>query len=379
MKENKCQLIYYCSVLIVFFACNSNKLNTSEQSELINIKLNKADEILVSTLFDSLTYIVLDDEKDISLLKTINKLEICDSLMFLLDKQNNKLHCFNLRGTYLNTIGNIGNGPGEYLKISDFAIDYKKNEIVVLDRNLRKILIYSFKGNFKENYTIKMMAECISVYNDGYFFYTSGSDYYTANKQDLGYNLFFTDNKCNIVDKMFKYNPECENRMKERAFDYNLNDSTLLFHYAIYDTIYKINKNGNITKYVVDFGNYKVPISKINSDNYKYYVNKDGYAIISGACHSDKYLFINYALNNRIRFLIANSEGECIVNASFMKNDIDKTSFALSYPLKMIDNRVYFIKNTSDLLFDHKMDSLFIDGKKLTLESNPVIIVGYLK
>lgn len=379
MLKNRFVAVCFCIIFILFWTCKSEEHTISDQSELVTITLKDAEQIKMSTLFDNLSYVVLDDEKDISLLKSVDKMEVCDSLMFLLDKTNNKLHCFDLEGIYLNTIGCVGNGPGEYVKISDFAIDHADHTIVILDRNSRKIVVYSLDGNFINSHAIGMMAESVSAYGDKYVFYTSGSDYYTSNKDELGYNLFITDKKCNILSKMFKYNPNCENIMKDRPFDFNWKDSTLLFHYAIYDTIYKMASDGKMIKYVVDFGEQKVPIAKVNEENYKYYLNKDGYSIISKVCHSDNYMFINYAFNNRIRCIITDNKGKCIANSSMMKNDIDDTLFALFCPLKVIDNRAYFIRSSSDLLFDHKKDSLWIKNKCLTAESNPVIIIGYLK
>lgn len=369
------------AILISFFlfSCNSNTITTKYSSKEINIKLNKAEIALTSLVFDSLNYITLDDKNDISLLKDVNKIELCDSLMFLLDMENNKLFCFDIDGNFVTTIGKNGQGPGEYVKIFDFAIDHDKKQIIILDRSIRKILSYKLNGEYIESHTLNMMACKLEVCGNNYLFYTGGSDYYTKNKDKLGYNIFLTDRECNIIEKRLPYNPDYDNLINDKVFDYNLGDSTVCFHYAIYDTIYEFNCKNTPAKYVVDFNENKIPISEINSENFKDYINKSKYAMISNVCHSNDYMFVNYTLNNRVCFFIFNKKMNSVMNFSLMKNDIDKTSFALTYPLKLINNKAYFVKSAIDLLSDNKKDSIILNQNLITSDSNPIIIIGNLK
>lgn len=101
--------------------------------------------------------------------------------------------------------------------------------------------------------------------------------------------------------------------------------------------------------------------------------------MISNVCHSSDYMFVNYTLNNRVCFFIFNKKMNSVMNFSLMKNDIDKTSFALTYPLKLINNKAYFVKSAIDLLSDNKKDSIILNQNLITSDSNPIIIIGNLK
>ena len=134
-----------------------------------------------------------------------------------------------------------------------------------------------------------------------------------------------------------------------------------------------------IKKINIDFNKSKLPINKINLENFKYYTNKTGYARLFKVFHSDNYLFINYIYNNKIHFAIQRKSKMDLINSSFLENDIDKTSFSLAIPLKINRNKVYFTKTAQEILLNYNKDSIVLNKKTITAESNPVIIIGHLK
>lgn len=45
-------------------------------------------------------------------------------------------------------VGNIGQGPGEYVTLGEFLIDENHKEVYIVGGG---ILVYDFEGNFKRN------------------------------------------------------------------------------------------------------------------------------------------------------------------------------------------------------------------------------------
>jgi hypothetical protein len=52
-------------------------------------------------------------------------------------------------GKFINSVGNIGQSPGEYLTATDVCIDKKRREIVI--SGIEQISHYDFNGNYLYN------------------------------------------------------------------------------------------------------------------------------------------------------------------------------------------------------------------------------------
>lgn len=376
----------YIFIIIIFvfilFSCKNSKDSyyTKQNYETISIDIEKSKKTLTSEMFDSIRYIILED-KEKSLIKNVNKIEIDNNNIYIMDSFN-KLLCFDKNGNYLNNIGKIGQGPGEYIKIFDFTLDKNLNEILILDRTEKKIIHYNLNGNFKSQSNIKVMASQISILDNNFLLFSGGSDYYTNNKGTLSFNLFLQSLNGDIIKKEFPYKEKYDNIVINKVFDTNYHDLTTLFHYAIYDTIYEITPEYIYPKYHIDFTKNKLPLDKINKENFRSYLNKTQYASIIDVSHSKKYLYINYRQNGRVHFYLKRNNKQDL-SVSFLENDLDKTSFSLSKSDKIIDNKVFYVKYPEDILRSYQSDSVSLKTpngiKTITKDSNPVIVIGYLK
>lgn len=379
---------YIIIFIIFFFSCTSNQEIKYPVAEIRELNIMNSKPANLSTLFDSLSYIKLEDKKNEALLKEVSKIEIHKDTIYVLDKESNKICLFNSNGNFITQLGNIGQGPGEFIKVSDFTMDYAANKIIVLDILSSKINIYNSNGTFDHEIHLECMARQLVATKNHYIFYTAGSNYYTSKEkkskpeEKLGYNLFITDKKGNILQKFFYYKPILDDLLCKNTLSYDKKNDIAYFHYAVYDTIYAFSPKGN-TKYWVNFGKNRMPYKKMNEDNFKFYTNKTGFAQLINICCSDNYIFANYSLNNKVHLFINKLNTKEITNISFIKNDFDKTSFALTYPHKIVENKVYFSKRADHLLSNYKSDSVYLkqNGEKIfiTSESNPILVIGYLK
>ena len=367
-------------LVLITASCEYSPRSIKEiQGGIEKIHVGNPENVFISEIFDSISYIPLKDSESHSLMSEVSKLEKVDSLFFILDKNVQKLYIYNDSGSFLKTVGRIGQGPGEYVTISDFSVDYKKKEILILDRSGRKIIKYDILGNYIDSYKIDIMATKICSLGDKCAVYTGGNDYYTNRKKELGYNLFFYNPDFMLQEKHFYHNPDYDNMVRDRVFDYNHSDSTLVYHHSICDTVYFFKEHGVNHKLVVDFGDSTLPIEAINKGNIREYINSSKYASILSVTYSSQYMFVNYSQKRRVHTILFDKAKGTMLNIDFLRNDLDDTMFAIPYPLKIVGNQAYYSKEASKLLFEHKKDSLILGDDVIKEDNNPVLVVGHLK
>jgi hypothetical protein len=103
----------------------------------------------LSKLFRKVKTIILETKEN-ALIGTIKSMQVYKDSIFILDiSRSNGVFLFNKEGRFLKRYGNIGQGPGEYLKAFDFTLDFKNKILYILDSNSQSILMYNLtSGNY---------------------------------------------------------------------------------------------------------------------------------------------------------------------------------------------------------------------------------------
>jgi len=114
--------------------------------------INNIVEIPVSTIAKEIEYIPLETRTE-SLLDEVVKVTLADSFIFVSDVK--KLLQFDRQGRFIRQIGSIGRGPGEYISVSDFSVDNRKEVVYIYSTNSDNMLIFNFKGNFIKSFMFK--------------------------------------------------------------------------------------------------------------------------------------------------------------------------------------------------------------------------------
>ena len=86
--------------------------------------------------------IVKLENSDSSVLSYIQKIEIEDSLLYVMDDIFKGISIYSLEGKLTKKFTKVGKGPGEYLSINDFIVDQNNNRLEVFDRQLMRIYVY---------------------------------------------------------------------------------------------------------------------------------------------------------------------------------------------------------------------------------------------
>ena len=120
--------------IILLYSC-------SKQEPINDIKKLVFNEDVNPNIFNTLTYKFIPLEtNDSCLFSEIREIKIVDNKIYIIDDKRSKLLVFDISGKFITQIGNLGNGPGEYVAPSNFNIDKEKQIITIADVGLSKLL-----------------------------------------------------------------------------------------------------------------------------------------------------------------------------------------------------------------------------------------------
>lgn len=184
-------------IAIILTSCNEKK----EQDESIEVSthtinvnnVEKKEKILFSEYFSKVTAIVLETHDD-AIIGDVSGIQVTDSLIFILDRlYANSLYAFKKDGSFVRKIGNSGQGPEEYIDVSDFTIDTKNEEIYLMDPESNKINIYNYHtGKFIRSFnlgkndikTIHIQYFDNKIYGDAFFYDMNKKEKYLLQEID---------------------------------------------------------------------------------------------------------------------------------------------------------------------------------------------------
>ena len=168
-------LFFYFSISIFFFSCSNKQKELSLIGSNYTINLDGEQDVHVplSSFFKNVKPIILETNED-CLIGKIDELQVFDGRIYVLDKLIAKsLFVFDMDGRFIKKIGNLGQGPGEYIQLGDFTIDTKNRFIFLLDWGAYAHK-YHLDGTFVQTVTPQLSDanfDFIQFYNDKLYLY----------------------------------------------------------------------------------------------------------------------------------------------------------------------------------------------------------------
>lgn len=369
------KFILFCILCSVLHGC---KESAEEQGcPVIYADIEKIDKVSFFDIFSRAEIIPLETN-DSSLIKYIYKVVYDNNRYYVFDYMQAEILTFDEAGKFLFKISDRGQGPEEYLNISDFDIDKQNDRIVVLDPINNAMFEYDLSGNFITRYKLPRIT---NAYKSFIYLNTDTLVYFTF---DYDNRLkFYSKSKGVIFKELY---PEKDNVLYNITLEFPY--ETTFFRSAD-NVVYEITQGCELTeKYRWDFGklnNSKKQISKFD--------NIHNTMSLFPKVHNSE--IINYIFTVQGRFsdflcsrvVRKNKKIHIFHDQKNQKNYIfDKTSEnATFHPLSWQDDFVigYYADewgHIDDTLPDAILDSLNISIKKsLKDDSNPVLIKYYFK
>lgn len=287
MKRNKCILLI-CFTSLLLGACkNDNKTDYNQCEQTIQI--DKPDGTSIVDLIDKASVFLVNPEKsDESLLGLVSRVEVYKNRIYAKDMLVSKgIYIFDMDGKFLRKPTSIGQGPEEYITLSDFKIDKKNDKLIINDRYNKTVSFLDLEGNFLNRKKVDFTGEYFAPLSNGeYAFFTDMSS-------------IDGENTILVADKNFKikrsYYPINQNHNFIMGAPTRLSateDGSVLFS-PVYDSkIYEITNDGFKAKYCFDctFGK-KLPNEvavSLTPQTLKKTLNSEGYILFRGDLINNK-------------------------------------------------------------------------------------------
>ncbi len=387
--------------LLLFFLMSCNeplKENKNSSNTNYNIKINpdKAIDIKISDIYDSIYMVPLETNKN-CLIEHIEKLFIVKKNIIILDngRTNSQILHFDHSGKFQNKIGSEGKGPGEYYFIND--IDIYNNNIYILDAN-RKIICYSINNHFIDEFNTNIPGNNLCILNDSTFLISNNGGL-MPNKKD-GYYIYKI-NKKTILNKSFKIPNELlhsTHKDTRRLLKFN---NEIYYIKPFSNIVYKYTNN-NFEAYVtMDFeSHYQTYERIINSLNKKYspyeyaiklqiHITKNNIITgLSSYIETEKHIKGSYTFKKIRKSFIYNkitgktidintlSENEKIFTGINIKSYVTN-DFEVYYMFKSnFENLAKYLKKNK-LIYNVKNPVTYFKNN-MNIEDNPVLIYTHL-
>lgn len=358
---------------ILFFACDSSH-DIQSQVKTFVVSLENASKTDFYTMFDSISYIPLQTVAD-NEIGRIGRILHEQKKFFLLDDLTHCIYIFHADGQYDCKIDAVGNGVGEYVQITDFAIDQFLHQIKILDGMQSKIVTYNMDGSFVKETKLPVIPAPLHFCqmdscNFAFDFQRNSSE------KKWMYNL--------IISSETLTNPKAYFLPYDRGVDVSFSPRVTLqkfrdevIYTPLYSSIiYTIDSAGLTPRYVFDFGDHWVGsdfINKIWNDPlaFRNSLEENDFVYFFNPLESESHIYAEFMYKKNKYHLIVDK----ITNHQFLQRETDTYKCHYSeIPMCTIDN--HFVIPLTPNEYNHivSFDSLCIDE-----EDNPVLMIASFK
>jgi hypothetical protein len=356
------------AVLLVLIGLSSCNNRTGNSGNNISVDVSKIKHKLVlNCKADNVQFVALETN-DESCIGHIDKILRANNHIYILDREITKsVYIFNDNGKFISKIRNIGKGPGEYIEPYDFIIDQDTGNILILDVDLGKVLLYN-ENIFQKEFKLNQEFFFFEKLNDNYI----GINNSCFEEKDC-FKILIYDSIFNLKDKFIELEQtqdKVEWDLRETIFK---DCSGLYISEAFSNTIYHIDNNLNRTPYLnIDFGKNGIDLKMKNEQRDKF---------LSYLDHTDKaFLIDEFKQNNQIRYFSFVYKHFSVFhlmnidepNQSIMVNSIQSEGDMVLYPKYLDDQFFYFKVSAEDIV--NKYSDYKVRLGDISETSNPILV-----
>ena len=262
-------------LLLLFTSCNNgSKLRTTNDVIHVNHleKINNSDIPPISHIKER-RYIKLYSA-DIELnFKQISKIQIYNNNFFILDSSMSILLVYDFNGNAIAQIGKRGNGPNEYLDVTDFDID-KDGNIYVIDGSLNKLFVYDKTFKLTQKKDLPFQVDIIKVLENGN--YLLGLSSWDSSKYK-GSKIILTNNHLEETQILSVYDEYVDSSVWISKYTFSSTNNRILYNRPLDNEIVQFSNTGEFIGFLLfDFGKDEMPNNE-KKDIMKYYHKLETY------------------------------------------------------------------------------------------------------
>jgi hypothetical protein len=343
--------VSFISLLLV--SCDSGSGGKPSMLEEINVTWKIDVDPLAavycktSDLIDSNSIELIPLKTDsVNVLGRIDKVRFRNGKIVVADfNVSNSIFVFDSAGNFLNRIGNVGHGPGEYSRLSDFELN---DSGIVLLADERRCEFYSLQGVFLREFSTSFYSfKFAAMPGNKYLFcpcYRENLNYFKSNDN---FNFILTNSNGCVLSYGFPYNLNNINSETIPASE-SIASGQIIRGKNNYiavgmmgnDTIYAGDKTGLFPFFALNFVNKKLPdtffLSKGNFAS-KTFVYQNSATVDPQFFYSyDSLLAINYCYQNSLLAAVYNAKTGKTLNIRGL--EIDCKGIPIQLPFLASDN-----------------------------------------
>lgn len=383
------QIFILYIIAILSISCHRQarwvETDTSTLEEII-VDPQNGNILSLDSLIERVEFVKLEtNDKD--LIGKISQIYFSDSLIFVVDSRFTKsIFIYNMQGQLHNKISQIGNGPGEYSELSNVNFLPEKQLLIVFDRPQKRILSYSYNGEWISTETPPFLSNYFEYSNSGFKAY----ECYGLDDVKLGKdknNTLIVTNADNKV--LYSFHKDIYNT----NFTYTKNKTLRIFDNEIYyspninDTIYLITDSLVKAQYCIQIPNHNIPNRQEYLTNSKFEDFLNNHFFFNGDFIELKdFTYVNimtpwgypsiiYSHSKKISYLTSNQGNNPFY--AFL-NTAPKARYQDNCIVLDVD--AYIILSVKEKLYQNKteMAKLNFLFENLTEDSNPVLFFYHL-
>lgn len=213
------------------------------------------DEVQDTSLFSN-PHVFMLEQKEQSLIASIDHVIERDSVYYILDKRVNQVLLYRHNGELVHAIKSIGNGPGEYVKLMDIAWDPISSQLVLLAYP-STLLYYDWTGKYIRTVHLNNKTSFHSLAIDGKYIYLSTPTFYNNKLGETSItvvNKQHPNEKYDILQPLPEIAPYCHFRGRTL-----MGGLTPLFTRKFDSHIYSLKGKEIFPKIDINWGDYAFP------------------------------------------------------------------------------------------------------------------------
>lgn len=233
---------------------------------------NVDNQITLSTFVDSIEYIPLKLSTPIRFFFLYDYDE--ELGLFFVGDLIKSVMVLDRNGRFLNRIGKIGSGPGEIPSVSTVTVDKENKYVYIYSSNGRSLMRYDYKGKFLKKMFSTLNHKDLFIVANIYYSknsFVAQSESYLPNLENLKDKLFglaLLDTLGNVLDMTPSLASRFEtSKDRYNALTYYFNTQyknyELFVNSGVSDTIFTVEKEKIIPRYLLDYGEEKPDLSKL--------------------------------------------------------------------------------------------------------------------
>ena len=351
--------------LLFIIGCRKTEIKQND-ADSVYITFNNKEKVDLDEKYATFIDTIRLETNDNSLLRKVDRICVDEDLYFIFDESLSKIVVFDKEGCYVNRIYRVGQGPGEYTQLSDFYVDTKEKQIVLLCDRPEKIIFLNYEGEFvKEKY-----------FTDLYMQITSDSEYIYVdnpfNSESENSQVIVLNKKGNIVSYQLPLLPDPGINLMTPGNCFTKNS---YIHYVrrFDNSIYEIKNGAVCQKYNIDFKQHNLPknvFEGIETPGQLHELAREKKYIycLFNISDGEKYMLIN----TNIGIYLIDKEMSEIQKIDYIKNPLLPTDTKHNFPLDNTNG--IFACVYSSYMFDTQKEWILNGKSKLNEEQRKFVL-----